>query len=97
VSFDEFIHVYAPNGTMPFLKRKEDIVTFRVAGSPSLTLGFDQGYYVIVVGVMCFSSLMDDGSVVAIDNAGFGLFIVASGDITVIHGRESWRSSGDEG
>jgi hypothetical protein len=57
---------------MPFLKRKEDIVTFRVAGGPSLSLAFDQGYYVVVVGVMCLSTLMDEARVVSPDQRGFG-------------------------
>jgi hypothetical protein len=68
------------------LKRKEDIVTLRVAGtqSPSLTLAFDQGDYVVVVGVTCFLSLIDDGSVVPPDMTGFGIFVVASGNITLV-------------
>ena len=68
------------------LKRKEDIVTLRVAGtqSPSLTLAFDQGDYVVVVGVTCFLSLRDDGSVVPPDMTGFGIFVVASGNITLV-------------
>lgn len=91
VGFDEFIHISVPDGTM-LLRRKEDIMTLRVAGTqgPSLTLAFDQGDYVVIAGVTCLLSLMDDGSVVPPDMTGFGIFIVASGNVTVFdtHGGE---------
>lgn len=88
--FDEFVHISVSDGTM-LLERKEDIMTLRVAGtqSPSLTLAFDQGDYVVGVGVTCFLSLMDDGSVMPPDMTG-GILVVASGNVTVVdtHGGE---------
>jgi hypothetical protein len=91
VGFEEFIHISVPDGSM-LLKCKENIMMLRFAGtqSPCLTLAFDQGDYVVVVGVTCFLSLLDDGGVVPPDMTGFGIFVVASRNVTVVdtHGGE---------